>query len=151
MKNFPVLLFLILAALCLTLAGGCSCDDDDDDNDDNDSSDNDDDDDNDAADDDTTDDDDADDDDDTTDDDADDDDDDTPPYNTELCEPAMAAIYEDCHLSITVGETPLTREEAVASCENVEYLFWPCALDCYLDYEEDCLAMYVCLQECIAE
>jgi len=109
MKNFPVLLFLILAALCLTLAGGCSCDDDDDD------------------------------------------DDDTPPYNIELCEPAMAAIYEECHLSITVGETPLTREEAVASCENVEYLFWPCALDCYLDYEEDCLAMYVCLQECIAE
>ncbi len=146
MKKFLVLFLLILAALCLSLTGACSCDDDDDDNDDNDSGDDDDDDDDtddDMVDDDTTDDD--------TDDDADDDDDDTPPYNTELCEPAMEAVYEECHLSITVGETPLTQEEAVASCENVEYLFWPCALDCYLDYEEDCLAMYACLQECIAE
>lgn len=137
MKHALYLILIFMVALSLYAAAGCSCDDnDDDDCDDNDD---------DAADDDA--------DDDTADDDmADDDidDDDTPPYNTELCEPAMAAIYEDCHLEIVIEETPLTREEAVASCENVEYLFWPCALDCYLEYDDACLDLYLCLQECIA-
>ena len=138
----------LLLALALGIYGCSSCNGDDDDDDGSPADDDSDDDsDDDTADDDTADDDTADD--DTEDDDVDDDD--QPPYDTALCAPFMEAFYVTCHFQLELEGTIVDQEAATASCEEVEYLAWPCLVDCYLDYGNACIALYDCTMECTEE
>jgi len=135
----------LLAILTLGVAVGCDCDDDDDDDDNDDN----DDDNNDSVDDDTADDDSADD--DSGDDDSGDDDTTTIPYDTAECAPFVEAFYDDCQFTLQIDETELDAAEAQASCETYEYLFWPCAVECFLDFGNGCVELYDCIMECNAE
>ncbi|MDP8224065.1 MAG: hypothetical protein P9L99_11955 [Candidatus Lernaella stagnicola] len=130
------LLCLVAVMLAIPLVFACG-DDDDDDNDDAGADD-------DATDDDTTDD-------DATDDDSGDDDGAlVPPYDPEDCGPFIDAWYETCHLAISFDELELTAEDAIRSCEDFEYNFWTCAIDCYTSNDDECVELFECVQqECV--
>lgn len=94
-------------------------------------------------------------DDDTADDDQGDDDlldDDTEqPYDPALCEPCMESFYDACQFDLELDGAEVSQDEAVLSCEDVEYLFWPCQIECCQEYGEACIDLYQCAQECAEE